>query len=61
MRTIERSEQLSGAPFPAALGERFAAVADDPVAVRALGIEEASAMCRSGCSPRALRASTSSR
>jgi methylenetetrahydrofolate reductase (NADPH) len=42
MGTIERSEQLSGAPFPAALQARFEAVADDPKAVRALGIEEAS-------------------
>jgi methylenetetrahydrofolate reductase (NADPH) len=40
--TIERSEQLSGAPFPPALAKRFEAVADDPKAVRALGIEEAS-------------------
>ncbi|UQX87215.1 methylenetetrahydrofolate reductase [NAD(P)H] [Jatrophihabitans telluris] len=42
MATIDRSEQLSGAPFPAALQAKFAAVADDPAAVRALGIEEAS-------------------
>ncbi len=39
---IRRSEQLTGAPFPAALGERFAAVADDPKAVRAMGIYETS-------------------
>jgi methylenetetrahydrofolate reductase (NADPH) len=43
--TIERSEQLSGAPFPRALAERFERVADDPDAVRRLGIDEASAMC----------------
>jgi len=42
MRTVARSEQLSGAPFPPALAARFAAVADDPAAVRALGIEECS-------------------
>ena len=42
MRTIERCEVLSGAPFPPALGAKFAAVADDAAAVRALGIEEAS-------------------
>jgi methylenetetrahydrofolate reductase (NADPH) len=42
LRTIERSQQLSGAPFPPALAERFHAIADDPAAVRALGIEEAS-------------------
>jgi methylenetetrahydrofolate reductase (NADPH) len=41
MNTIARSEQLSGAPFPPALGAKFAEVADDPAAVRALGIQEA--------------------
>ena len=41
MDTIARSEQLSGAPFPAALAQRFDAVKDDPKAVRALGIEQA--------------------
>nr|MDT0662120.1 methylenetetrahydrofolate reductase [NAD(P)H] [Micromonospora sp. DSM 115978] len=46
MRTIERSEQFSGAPFPPALAARFEAVADDPEAVRRLGIEQASEMCR---------------
>jgi methylenetetrahydrofolate reductase (NADPH) len=46
MRTIERSQQLSGAPFPTALGERFAAVADDPAAVRAMGIEQASVLAQ---------------
>ncbi|MEH1011568.1 methylenetetrahydrofolate reductase [NAD(P)H] [Micromonospora sp. CPCC 206060] len=46
MRTIERSAQLSGAPFPPRLAERFARVADDPEAVRQLGIEQASEMCR---------------
>ena len=42
MGTIERSEQFSGAPFPAELGAKFAAIADDPKAVRELGVEEAS-------------------
>ncbi|MDT4932916.1 MAG: methylenetetrahydrofolate reductase [Pseudonocardiales bacterium] len=42
MGTIGRSEQLSGAPFPAPLAKKFAAVAHDPKAVRRLGIEEAS-------------------
>jgi methylenetetrahydrofolate reductase (NADPH) len=45
MGTIERSEQLSGAPFPAHLGEQFARISDDPVAVRRLGIEQASQLC----------------
>jgi methylenetetrahydrofolate reductase (NADPH) len=44
--TIERSQQLSGAPFPPALAARFERVADDPEAVRQLGIEQASEMCR---------------
>ncbi|MFI7023561.1 methylenetetrahydrofolate reductase [NAD(P)H] [Micromonospora sp. NPDC049900] len=44
--TIERSEQLSGAPFPPALAARFERVADDPEAVRRLGIEQTSEMCR---------------
>ena len=45
MGTIERAAQLSGAPFPPALARQFEAVADDPAAVRRLGIEQASAMC----------------
>ncbi|MDM4720008.1 methylenetetrahydrofolate reductase [NAD(P)H] [Micromonospora sp. WMMA1363] len=44
--TIERSVQLSGAPFPPALAARFERVADDPEAVRRLGVEQASEMCR---------------
>jgi methylenetetrahydrofolate reductase (NADPH) len=43
--TIERSEQLSGAPFPASLATQFERIADDPEAVRVLGIEQASQMC----------------
>jgi methylenetetrahydrofolate reductase (NADPH) len=45
MRTIERSEQLSGAPFPPALAAQFERIADDPAAVRRLGIEQASELC----------------
>ncbi|MEU8269233.1 methylenetetrahydrofolate reductase [NAD(P)H] [Sphaerisporangium sp. NPDC049002] len=44
--TIARSEQLSGAPFPPEVAERFAAVADDPAAVRSLGIEHAAELCQ---------------
>ncbi|HEX5541592.1 MAG TPA: methylenetetrahydrofolate reductase [NAD(P)H] [Micromonospora sp.] len=44
--TIERSEQLSGAPFPPALAARYERVAHDPEAVHRLGIEETSQMCR---------------
>jgi methylenetetrahydrofolate reductase (NADPH) len=46
LSTIERSEQLSGAPFPPELAARFQAVADDPEAVRRLGIEHAAELCR---------------
>ncbi|WUH96449.1 methylenetetrahydrofolate reductase [NAD(P)H] [Spirillospora sp. NBC_00431] len=44
--TIERSEQLSGAPFPPEVKARFDAVADDPDAVRRLGIEHAAGLCQ---------------
>jgi methylenetetrahydrofolate reductase (NADPH) len=46
MSTIERSEQLSGAPFPPELAARFETIADDPEAVRRLGIEHAARQCR---------------
>jgi methylenetetrahydrofolate reductase (NADPH) len=46
LSTIARSEQLSGAPFPPEVAERFEAVADDPEAVRRLGIEHAAEMCQ---------------
>lgn len=39
MNTIVRSAQLSGAPFPPHLLREFERVAEDPKAVRALGIE----------------------
>jgi methylenetetrahydrofolate reductase (NADPH) len=45
MRTIERSEQLSGAPFPRHLAEQFERIADDAPAVRRLGLDQASDMC----------------
>jgi methylenetetrahydrofolate reductase (NADH) len=38
---IERMAMLSGAAFPADLAERLRAVADDPHAVRAIGVEVA--------------------
>jgi methylenetetrahydrofolate reductase (NADPH) len=46
MATIERSSQLSGAPFPPALLARFERIAGDEAAVRELGIELCSEMCR---------------
>lgn len=39
VRMIERSAQLSGAKFPPRLAERLHAVADDPVAVREIGVD----------------------
>jgi methylenetetrahydrofolate reductase (NADH) len=46
MATIARSAQLSGAPFPPALLERFERVSGDDAAVRSLGIDLCSEMCR---------------
>ena len=42
---IERFASLSGADFPPELAARFADVADDPAAVRDLGVEVATDMC----------------
>jgi methylenetetrahydrofolate reductase (NADPH) len=43
---IERFAALSGAAFPPALADRLHAVADDATAVRAIGVEVATDMCR---------------
>jgi methylenetetrahydrofolate reductase (NADPH) len=45
MATIERSTQLSGAPFPPALLERFERIAGDEAAVRELGVASCAEMC----------------
>jgi methylenetetrahydrofolate reductase (NADPH) len=45
MATIERSTQLSGAPFPPALLARFERIAGDEAAVRALGVETCAELC----------------
>src|SRR5256885_2450348 len=42
---IAKFAQLSGAEFPPDLAERLWAVADDPVAVRAIGVEVATELC----------------
>jgi methylenetetrahydrofolate reductase (NADPH) len=42
---VKRFAELAGAEFPPALAERFAAVADDPAAVRALGVNVATELC----------------
>ena len=44
-RTLERIVVLSGARFPAWLGDRIRAAADDLAAVREIGVEYAAAMC----------------
>jgi methylenetetrahydrofolate reductase (NADPH) len=45
-RQVQRFARLAGAEFPPRLAARFEAVADDPVAVRALGVELATELCQ---------------
>ena len=42
---VKRFAELAGAEFPPALAARFEAVADDPAAVRALGVNVATELC----------------
>ena len=42
---VQRFAELAGAEFPPALAARFAAVADDPAAVRELGVQVATELC----------------
>jgi len=42
---IQRMTQMQGSEFPAWLAEKLHAVEDDPAAVRAVGIEEATRLC----------------
>jgi methylenetetrahydrofolate reductase (NADPH) len=46
VKQIERFASLSGAAVPDDLADRLRAVQDDPEAVRAIGVEAATAMCR---------------
>lgn len=46
VRQIERFAQLTGADFPVDLARRLQAVESDPAAVRAIGTEVASELCR---------------
>jgi methylenetetrahydrofolate reductase (NADPH) len=43
---IKRMAQLQGSEFPAWLAERLYGVGDDPAAVRAVGVAEATKLCR---------------
>lgn len=45
VRQIERFAELSGTPLPADLLDRLDAVADDPEAVRAVGVDYATQLC----------------
>ena len=45
VRGIQRSAELSGAAFPAELAAELYEVEDDPVAVRRVGVEHATALC----------------
>lgn len=45
IKQVQRFAELSGSPLPAAVVRRLDAVADDPVAVRRVGVELASELC----------------
>ena len=60
-KQVARMSELMGTPLPPAVVARLEAVADDPAAVRAVGVADRHRAGRSGCSPRARRACTSSR
>lgn len=46
LSSIEKMAALSGAAFPEELAERLRAVGEDPEAVRAVGVQVASELCR---------------
>ena len=46
LRQIQRFAELSGTAVPSALADRFLALGDDEVAVRALGVEVATELCQ---------------
>ena len=46
LASIERMTQLQGSEFPEWLSRKLHAVGDDPQAVRRVGIEEATKLCR---------------
>jgi methylenetetrahydrofolate reductase (NADPH) len=46
LRLVTRMAELQGSEFPAWLAEKLEAVGDDPAAVRQVGVEEATKLCR---------------
>jgi methylenetetrahydrofolate reductase (NADPH) len=46
LKSIERMAELQGSAFPRWLRSKLEAVGDDPKAVRAVGVEEATKLCR---------------
>jgi methylenetetrahydrofolate reductase (NADH) len=46
VKQIERFAALSGAAVPGRLADRLRAAQDDPEAVRAIGVEAATELCR---------------
>jgi methylenetetrahydrofolate reductase (NADPH) len=46
VKQIERFAQLGNAPFPQELADRILDVQEDPAAVRAIGVDHATEMCR---------------
>ncbi len=46
LRSIKRMAELQGSEFPRELADKLTAVGDDPAAVRRVGIEEATTLCR---------------
>ena len=46
LKSIERMASMQGSEFPRWLREKLEAVGDDPKAVRAVGVEEATTLCR---------------
>lgn len=46
LRLVSRMAEMQGSEFPQWLGEKLEAVGDDPAAVRAVGVEEATKLCQ---------------